>query len=41
MARYNTSKSLRTWANAEDWHERVITFDPSWFVLIMGTGKEI
>ncbi|KAK7898123.1 hypothetical protein LTR67_004755 [Exophiala xenobiotica] len=30
--------NLKTWFNANDWRERIITADPSWFTVPMGTG---
>ena len=32
--------NLATWFKAEDWRERIITFDPSWFIVCMGTGEQ-
>ncbi|KAK5275759.1 Plasma membrane sulfite pump involved in sulfite metabolism, partial [Exophiala xenobiotica] len=30
--------NLKTWFKANDWRERIITADPSWFTVPMGTG---
>jgi len=30
--------NLKTWFSANDWRERIITADPSWFTVPMGTG---
>ncbi|KAI1609578.1 voltage-dependent anion channel-domain-containing protein [Exophiala viscosa] len=30
--------NLKTWFSVEDWKERIITADPSWFTVPMGTG---
>jgi len=27
-----------SWASGEKWRERVLTFDPSWYLVNMGTG---
>ncbi|KAK5198267.1 Plasma membrane sulfite pump involved in sulfite metabolism [Exophiala xenobiotica] len=31
--------NLKTWFKANDWRERIITADPSWFTVPMWTGK--
>jgi len=28
-----------SWMRKEDWSERIITFDASWFTVAMGTGR--
>ncbi|KAK0887025.1 Plasma membrane sulfite pump involved in sulfite metabolism [Friedmanniomyces endolithicus] len=30
--------NLKTWVSWDDWRERIITADPSWFTVSMGTG---
>ncbi|TKA75881.1 hypothetical protein B0A55_04846, partial [Friedmanniomyces simplex] len=30
--------NLKTWVSRDDWKERIITADPSWFTVPMGTG---
>ncbi len=30
---------LETWASSNDWRERIITFNASWFTVSMGTGE--
>lgn len=29
---------LSTWTSKEIWTERILTFDPSWYLVCMGTG---
>ncbi|KAK5344755.1 Plasma membrane sulfite pump involved in sulfite metabolism, partial [Exophiala xenobiotica] len=30
--------NLKTWLSTRDWSERILTADPSWFTVSMGTG---
>lgn len=34
----NITPNLKTWVSKQQWEERIITFDNSWFTLTMGTG---